>query len=151
MLPIGRDESRQGRMVDWGRTQERRLYHTISRVDILGRIHHLGATATFATLTLSSTAAAQTAETDSAVVEFINSAAPTVLAYLILFGTVIAVGAHVVSGFPKNPETANRLKDWRNRAAMGVLGAPIMALIIEQMLGFVPIPWLQQIDLVPLV
>jgi hypothetical protein len=67
---------------------------------------------------------------------------------MLVIGAVIAVVAHVYSGWTSDPEKSFRRKEWRNRAAGGVILAIPVLLIIN---GIITAFGAQPLDFLPFV
>lgn len=55
---------------------------------------------------------------------------PWILRWALVIGAIIAVLAHILSGWTSDPDKAYKRKEWRNRAAGGVvLAIPILIIL----------------------
>lgn len=67
---------------------------------------------------------------------FINSTVPLVVALVIIVGTVFAFLMHVRAGVARDAEQARFYFDWRNRAGYTAVTAPLLAFLLQMLLGF---------------
>jgi len=73
---------------------------------------------------------------------------PWVIRWMLVIGAIITVVAHVYAGWSSDPDKAFRRKEWRNRAAGGVvLAIPALILLNELIVAFGGAP----IDFLPFV
>ena len=66
----------------------------------------------------------------------INQAAPLVVGTLMIGAAILSYILHTAAGFPKDPQTVQSLKNWRNRAGMSAVTTPLFAVVIEMFIGF---------------
>ena len=98
------------------------------------------------------TAAAQTVGGSlcgTPIADFINSAAPLVVALAMIVGTVFAYLMHSRAGLARDAEQAQFYLDWRNRAGYTAVTAPLLAFLLEMMIGFTGTGVAGCIELVP--
>lgn len=81
----------------------------------------------------------------------INQAAPLIVGLLMIGGSILAYILHNASAFPKNPQSVQEIKDWRNRAAFASVTTPLFALVMELFIGFTGTSLATCVDLVPFV
>lgn len=79
----------------------------------------------------------------------INQAAPLIVGVLMIGGAILSYILHNASAFPKNPQSVQEIKDWRNRAAFASVTTPLFALMMELFIGFTGVGLAGCIDLVP--
>jgi len=70
------------------------------------------------------------------IAEFINSTVPLIVALVIIAGTVFAFLMHVRAGVARDAEQARFYFDWRNRAGYTAVTAPLLAFLLQMLLGF---------------
>ena len=83
------------------------------------------------------------------IANFINSAAPLVVALAMIVGTVFAYLMHSRAGLARDAEQAQFYLDWRNRAGYTAITAPLLAFLLQMMIGFTGTGVDACIDLVP--
>ncbi|QLG29964.1 hypothetical protein HUG10_19650 (plasmid) [Halorarum halophilum] len=66
-------------------------------------------------------------------------------------GAILAYILHNASAFPKNPQSVQEIKDWRNRAAFASITTPLFALVMELFIGFTGVNLATCVDLVPFI
>lgn len=55
---------------------------------------------------------------------------PWIIRWALVIGAIVAVLAHIISGWTSDPDKAYRRKEWRNRAAIGVaLAIPFLIIL----------------------
>ena len=81
----------------------------------------------------------------------INQAAPLIVGLLMIGGAILAYILHNASAFPKNPQSVQEIKDWRNRAAFASVTTPLFALVMELFIGFTGVNLATCVDLVPFI
>ena len=79
----------------------------------------------------------------------INQAAPLIVGVLMIGGAILSYILHNASAFPKNPQSVQEIKDWRNRAAFASITTPLFALVMEMFIGFTGVGLAGCIELVP--
>ena len=79
----------------------------------------------------------------------INQAAPLIVGILMIGGAILSYILHNASAFPKDPQSVQAIKDWRNRAAFSSITTPLFALVMELFIGFTGVGLAACIDLVP--
>jgi hypothetical protein len=79
----------------------------------------------------------------------INQAAPLIVGILMIGGAILSYILHNASAFPKDPQSVQAIKDWRNRAAFASITTPLFALVMELFIGFTGVGLAGCIDLVP--
>jgi hypothetical protein len=79
----------------------------------------------------------------------INEAAPLVIGLLMFGGAVLSYTLHNASAFPKDPQSVQAMKNWRNRAAFASVTTPLFALLMELFIGFTGVGLADCIDIVP--
>ena len=118
----------------------RRLSNCVARVKSHQSDVLIGLTSSVILLTLPAPVAAQS-QVGSGIcgtplAETINQAAPLVVGTLMIGAAILSYILHTASGFPKDPQTVQALKDWRNRAGMSSITTPLFAVVIEMFIGF---------------
>lgn len=83
------------------------------------------------------------------IAEFINSTIPLLVALVIIVGTVFAFLMHVRAGVARDAEQARFYFDWRNRAGYTAVTAPLLAFLLQLLLGFTGTGITNCIDLTP--
>ena len=83
------------------------------------------------------------------IANFINSAAPLIVALAMVVGTIFAYVMHTRAGFASDTEQARFYIEWRNRAGYTAVTAPLLAFLLEMMIGFTGTGVASCIDLVP--
>ncbi|RDZ39626.1 hypothetical protein C5B91_19460 [Haloferax sp. Atlit-10N] len=56
---------------------------------------------------------------------------------------------HTAAAFPKDPQSVQTFKNWRNRAGMSAVTTPLFAVVIEMFIGFTGTSTAECISLVP--
>ncbi|WP_231727930.1 hypothetical protein [Haloferax profundi] len=56
---------------------------------------------------------------------------------------------HTAAAFPKDPQSVQTFKNWRNRAGMSAVTTPLFAVVIEMFIGFTGTATAECISLVP--
>jgi hypothetical protein len=112
----------------------------------LGR--RIATTAVLGILTLSTTAAAQT-DGPNPITEFVNDLAPEILPPLMAGAALVAIVAHLASGFVTNPQNGNRAKQLRNGALAAFVGAPVLMAFLDYIAPILPFGMGDGLDLVP--
>jgi hypothetical protein len=64
-------------------------------------------------------------------------------------GAVLSYTLHNASAFPKDPQSVQAMKNWRNRAAFASVTTPLFALLMELFIGFTGVGLADCIDIVP--
>lgn len=105
-------------------------------------------TAILGILTLSTTAAAQ-ADGPNPITEFVNDLAPEILPPLMAGAALVAIVAHLASGFVTNPQNGNRAKQLRNGALTAFVGAPVLMAFLDYIAPILPFGMGEGLDLVP--
>lgn len=99
-------------------------------------------------LTLSTTVAAQP-EGENPITEFVNNLAPELLPPLMAGAALIAIVAHLASGFVTNPQNGNKMKQLRNGALTAFVGAPVLMAFLDYIAPILPFGMGDGLDLVP--
>ncbi|WP_232819775.1 hypothetical protein [Haloprofundus halophilus] len=79
----------------------------------------------------------------------INQAAPLVVGTLMIGAAILSYVLHTAAGFPKDPQTVQSFKSWRNRAGMSAVTTPLFAVVIEMFIGFTGTSLADCVSLVP--
>lgn len=113
----------------------------------------IGLTSSVITLTLPAPVAAQS-QVGSGIcgtplAETINQAAPLVVGTLMIGAAILSYILHTAAAFPKDPQTVQTLKNWRNRAGMSAITTPLFAVVIEMFIGFTGTSVAQCVSIVP--
>jgi len=117
------------------------------RVLVAGYTLMLGSPAIVGTVAAQGTVGSSLCGTPIA--NFINSAAPLVVALAMIVGTVFAYLMHSRAGLARDAEQAQFYLDWRNRAGYTAITAPLLAFLLQMMIGFTGTGVDACIDLVP--
>lgn len=83
------------------------------------------------------------------IADFINGAAPLVVSLAMLVGAVFAAYLHARSGVARDVEEAQYYMDWRNRAGYTAVTAPLLAFLVQMLIGLTGIGIADCINLVP--
>ena len=83
------------------------------------------------------------------IAEFINGVVPLVVGLAMIVGAVLAAFMHARAGVARDAEQARFYLDWRNRAGYTAVTAPLLAFIIEMLIGFTGTGVTDCINLVP--
>ncbi|WP_245756983.1 hypothetical protein [Halogranum rubrum] len=83
------------------------------------------------------------------IAETINQAAPLIVGTLMIGASILAYILHTAAAFPKDPQSVQTLKNWRNRAATSAITTPLFAVVIEMFIGFTGTSISDCISLVP--
>ena len=110
-------------------------------------------TAGLIVVTMSTTAAAQegvgSGICGTPLAETINQAAPLVVGTLMIGAAILSYILHTAAAFPKDPQSVQTFKNWRNRAGMSAVTTPLFAVVIEMFIGFTGTATAECISLVP--
>ncbi|KTG07785.1 hypothetical protein AUR64_02275 [Haloprofundus marisrubri] len=79
----------------------------------------------------------------------INQAAPLVVGTLMIGAAILSYVLHTAAGFPKDPQTVQSFKNWRNRAGISAVTTPLFAVVIEMFIGFTGTSLADCVSLVP--
>lgn len=79
----------------------------------------------------------------------INQAAPLIVGLLMIGGAILSYILHNASGFPKDPQVVQSVKNWRNRAAFASVTTPLFAVVMEMFIGFTGVGLANCVDIVP--
>ncbi|WP_332900377.1 hypothetical protein [Haladaptatus sp. CMSO5] len=79
----------------------------------------------------------------------INQAAPLIVGILMIGGAILSYVLHNASAFPKDPQSVQSIKNWRNRAAFASITTPLFAIIMEMFIGFTGVGLANCVDIVP--
>ena len=85
----------------------------------------------------------------TAITETINGIAPIVLFVVVIGGLMLSYLLHAWAGFKKDPQQAKTIKDWRNRAGLSAISAPLLGKTLEIMIGIMGLGLADCIDIVP--
>ena len=85
----------------------------------------------------------------TAITKTINGIAPIVLFVVIIGGLMLAYLLHAWAGFKKDPQQAKTIKDWRNRAGISAISAPLLGKALEIMIGIMGLGLAGCVDIVP--
>jgi hypothetical protein len=97
-------------------------------------------------------AAAQSAGSQicgTAIAKTVNKTAPLVLAIVVGGGLMLGYLLHAWSGFKKDPNKVQNIRDWRNRAITSAVTAPLLGKLLEIIIGFIGFGLAGCIDIVP--
>ena len=83
------------------------------------------------------------------IAEFINGVVPLVVGLAMIVGAVFAAFMHARAGVARDAEQARFYLDWRNRAGYTAVTAPLMAFIIQMLIGFTGTGVASCVNLVP--
>ncbi|WP_458190767.1 hypothetical protein [Haladaptatus sp. NG-WS-4] len=61
----------------------------------------------------------------------VNFAAPLFVGITMIASAILAYVLHNASAFPKNPQSVESIKGWRNRAAYATVTTPLFAVVID--------------------
>lgn len=85
----------------------------------------------------------------TAITETINGIAPIVLFVVVIGGLMLCYLLHAYSGFIKDPQKVQNVKNWRNRAGISAVSAPLLGKALEIIIGIMGIGLAGCIDIVP--
>jgi hypothetical protein len=80
---------------------------------------------------------------------FINGVVPLVVGLAMIVGAVFAAFMHARAGVARDAEQARFYLDWRNRAGYTAVTAPLLAFIIQMLIGFTGTGVAACVNLVP--
>lgn len=83
------------------------------------------------------------------IAQTINRVVPLAIAVLMTVGLVLAYLLHAGSGLAKSTDQVRFYKNWRNRAGMSAVTAPLVGYLLEMVLGFTGVGMAGCIHLVP--
>jgi hypothetical protein len=87
----------------------------------------------------------------TAIAQTVNQLAPVVLGVVIVGGLMLGYTLHAWSGFKKDPQKVQNIRDWRNRAITSAITAPLLGKLLELVIGFMGIGLAGCIDIVPFI
>lgn len=125
----------------------------VSRVNSQRSNLFVGLTSSILVLTLPTPVAAQS-QVGSGIcgtplAETINQAAPLIVGVLMIGGAILSYILHNAAAFPKDPQSVNAIKDWRNRAGFASVTTPLFAVVMEMFIGFTGVGLANCVDIVP--
>ena len=85
----------------------------------------------------------------TAITQTINGIAPIVMFVVVVGGLMLAYLLHAWSGFKKDPQQVQNIKNWRNRAGISALSAPLLGKALEIIIGIMGLGLAGCIDIVP--
>jgi hypothetical protein len=83
------------------------------------------------------------------IAEFINSTVPLVVALAMIAGLVFAFLMHARSGVARDTEQARFYREWRNRAGYTAVTVPLLAFLLQMLIGFTGTGIADCVDMVP--
>ncbi len=83
------------------------------------------------------------------IADFINNTVPLVVALAMIAGLVFAFLMHARSGVAPGTEQARFYRDWRNRAGYTAVTVPLLAFLLQLLIGFTGTGIADCVDLVP--
>ncbi|SEP27152.1 hypothetical protein SAMN04487948_13015 [Halogranum amylolyticum] len=81
--------------------------------------------------------------------ETVNQAAPLIVGTLMIGASILAYILHTAAAFPRDPQSVQTIKNWRNRAAISAITTPLFAFVIEMFIGFTGTSISNCVSLVP--
>lgn len=127
----------------------------VDRLRLRGRVSRAGLRAGAITLTFNAMAGVAAAQSGAGeicgtgIADGATQTARLIVGLLILGCIVVAGIAHGYSTLKRDPNEVAELIDWRNRAASGVVGVPVVMWLLITIAGFFGIPIVSCVDLVP--
>jgi hypothetical protein len=85
----------------------------------------------------------------TAITQTINGIAPIVLFVVVIGGLMLAYLLHAWSGFKKDPQQVQNIKNWRNRAGISAISAPLLGKALEIIIGIMGLGLAGCVDIVP--
>jgi phosphotransferase system glucose/maltose/N-acetylglucosamine-specific IIC component len=85
------------------------------------------------------------------IAQTVNQLAPIILGVVIVGGLMLGYTLHAWSGFKKDPQKVQNIRDWRNRAITSAITAPLLGKLLELVIGFMGIGLAGCIDIVPFI
>lgn len=120
---------------------------------VLGRTCRTMLTAGVMLATTSTTVAAQegigSEICGTPLAQTVNQAAPLIVGTLMIGAAILAYILHTAAAFPKDPQSVQTFKNWRNRAAISAITTPLFAFVIEMFIGFTGTSISNCVSLVP--
>jgi hypothetical protein len=86
---------------------------------------------------------------NTAITRTVNSVAPLALAVVVVGGLMLTYLLHAYAGFKKDPNKVKEIKDWRNRAGITAVSAPLLGKLLEIIIGFTGLGLAPCIDIIP--
>lgn len=83
------------------------------------------------------------------IAEFINGVVPLVVSLAMIVGAVFAAFMHARAGVARDAEQARFYLDWRNRAGYTAVTAPLLAFLIQMLIGLTGTGIASCVNLVP--
>ena len=83
------------------------------------------------------------------IADFINGVVPLVVGLAMIVGAVFAAFMHARAGVARDAEQARFYLDWRNRSGYTAVTAPLLAFMIQMLIGFTGTGVASCINLVP--
>ena len=83
------------------------------------------------------------------IASFINGVVPLVVSLAMIVGAVFAAFMHARAGVARDAEQARFYMDWRNRAGYTAVTAPLLAFLIQMLIGLTGTGVASCVNLVP--
>jgi hypothetical protein len=74
---------------------------------------------------------------NTAIASTVNQVVPLALTVTVVGGAILSYLLHAYAGFKKDPNKVTQIKDWRNRAGLTAISAPLFGKMLEIVLGFI--------------
>jgi hypothetical protein len=85
----------------------------------------------------------------TAIASTVNQVVPLALSVTVFGGLILSYLLHAYAGFKKDPNKVTQIKDWRNRAGLTAVSAPLFGKMLEIVIGFTGIGLAGCIEIVP--
>jgi hypothetical protein len=85
----------------------------------------------------------------TAIATTVNEVVPLALTVTIFGGLILSYLLHSYAGFKKDPNKVTQIKNWRNRAGLTALSAPLFGKLLEIVIGFIGLGLAGCIEIVP--
>ena len=85
------------------------------------------------------------------IADFINGSVPLVVSLAMIVGAAVAAFMHARAGVARDVEQAQFYMNWRNRAGYTAITTPLLAFLIETMIGLMGTSIASCINLVPFI
>lgn len=73
----------------------------------------------------------------TAIASTVNQVVPLALTVTVFGGLILSYLLHAYAGFKKDPNKVTQIKNWRNRAGLTAISAPLFGKMLEIVLGFI--------------
>ncbi|UPV98928.1 hypothetical protein M0R88_10335 [Halorussus gelatinilyticus] len=79
----------------------------------------------------------------------INFAAPLFVGLLMIASAILAYILHNAAAFPKDPQSVESVKNWRNRATFSAVTTPLFAVVIQLLIQSTGVGLAECVNIIP--